>query len=92
MNIVGNILSKQVDERTPEDFLKLFYRLIEEVGIPTTLKDYGIPESALGRLTDDAVKQKRLLARSPKALGREDIFQVYQLAYDGVNNDKGRDS
>lgn len=91
INMVGNILSKHIDERTAEDFLRLFFRLVEDVGLPTTLKDYGIPESALNNLTDDAVKQKRLLSRSPKKLDWEDIYQIYQLAFEGVTNDKGGD-
>lgn len=86
INLVANLLTndvKQVDKRTPEDYLKLFYSLVEDVGLPTTLKDYQIPESALGSLTEDAVKQKRLLARSPLPLNKEDIYQIYQLAYNG---------
>lgn len=86
INLVANLLTndvKQVDVRTPEDYLKLFYRLVEDVGLPTTLMDYQIPQSALGSLTEDAVKQKRLLARSPLPLNKEDIYQIYQLAYNG---------
>ncbi|MEH7335735.1 iron-containing alcohol dehydrogenase [Neobacillus drentensis] len=84
MNIVCNILTKQEAERTPEECLRIFYKLVEDVGLPSTLKEYGIPESKLGMLTEDAVKQTRLLARSPRTLEKQDIFQIYLQAFKGV--------
>ena len=59
-------------------------RLVEDVGIPLTLKGFSISEEALDSLTDDATKQTRLLSRSPLALGREDIHAIYRAAYDGT--------
>ncbi|MGG1675394.1 iron-containing alcohol dehydrogenase [Neobacillus sp. NRS-1170] len=84
MNMVCNILTKQEAEQTPEECLRIFYKLVEDVGLPSTLKEYGILESNLGMLTEDAIKQTRLLARSPKILEKEDIFQIYLLAFNGV--------
>lgn len=57
--------------------------LVNDVGIPQTLQGFGVPESALEPLTADAVKQKRLLARSPMELTGEDIRRIYQSAFDG---------
>jgi len=37
----------------------------------------------LEQLTDDATKQTRILARSPMPLERDDIYQIYQAAFDG---------
>ena len=59
-------------------------RLVEDVGIPLTLKGFGITEDALDSLTEDATKQTRLLARSPLALDREDIQAIYRAAYNGT--------
>ncbi|MGG3467034.1 iron-containing alcohol dehydrogenase [Neobacillus pocheonensis] len=84
MNIVCDILTKEDKNPTPDDYLQIFYRLVENVGLPTTLKEYGISESYLSTLTEDAVKQKRLLGRSPMPLNQEDIFQIYHLALHGV--------
>ncbi|MDN3016261.1 iron-containing alcohol dehydrogenase [Paenibacillus sp. BSR1-1] len=84
MNNVCNILTKQGAERTSDECLRIFYKLVEGVGLPSTLKEYGIPESKLGMLTEDAVKQTRLLARSPRTLKEEDIFQIYLQAFKGV--------
>ncbi|WP_368504961.1 iron-containing alcohol dehydrogenase [Alkalihalophilus sp. As8PL] len=58
--------------------------LIDEVGIPSKLADFNIPEAALDGLTIDAAKQKRLLARSPLPLNEEDIRIIYQAAFEGV--------
>lgn len=57
--------------------------LVRDVGIPNTLAEFGIPEDALEKLTEDGVKQKRLLDRSPLPLGKEDIFAIYHAAYHG---------
>lgn len=59
-------------------------RLVEDVGIPKTLGGFGIQETALERLTNDAVKQKRLLARSPLPLNEDDIRAIYRSAFIGV--------
>lgn len=59
-------------------------RLVEDVGIPSSLKGFNITEEALEGLTEDATKQKRLLARSPMELERADIFTIYKAAYDSV--------
>jgi alcohol dehydrogenase len=80
MKVIGEILTNDGSE----DY---FQRLVAEVGLPLTLKDYGIGESGLHSLTEDAVKQKRLLARSPKVLNKEDIFQIYQMALNGNQED-----
>ncbi|UED78597.1 iron-containing alcohol dehydrogenase [Lysinibacillus sp. CD3-6] len=57
--------------------------LVNDVNIPSTLKGFNISESALEQLTDDATKQTRILARSPMALNRDDIFAIYRAAFDG---------
>lgn len=57
--------------------------LVADVNIPVSLKGFGIPEEALDSLAADAVKQKRILARSPMPLLREDIYAIYHAAYTG---------
>jgi alcohol dehydrogenase len=57
--------------------------LVRNVGIPATLGQYSVPESALDILTQDAVQQKRLLARSPLPLGESDIRRIYEAAFKG---------
>ena len=57
--------------------------LVKEVNIPASLQEFNIEESHLESLTEDALKQTRLLARSPKKLAKEDIFNIYQAAWRG---------
>ncbi|MBU8917379.1 iron-containing alcohol dehydrogenase [Bacillus sp. FJAT-29953] len=85
LNRVCNILTNHGEERTEDEILTLFYKLVESVGLPTTLNEYGIPESSLSSLTEDAIKQKRLLARSPKPLGKDEIYKIYQMAFNGLD-------
>ncbi|MBS2971019.1 iron-containing alcohol dehydrogenase [Metabacillus sp. KIGAM252] len=61
-----------------------FQQLVKDVGIPSTLAGFDVPESALEDLTRDGVKQKRILARSPMPLMVDDIRRIYQSAFDGV--------
>ncbi|RFU60876.1 iron-containing alcohol dehydrogenase [Peribacillus glennii] len=58
-------------------------RLVADVGIPGTLGGFDIPQAALERLAGDAIKQTRLLARSPLKLEIEDIRAIYQSAFEG---------
>ncbi|MEO6914519.1 MAG: iron-containing alcohol dehydrogenase, partial [Chitinophagaceae bacterium] len=58
--------------------------LMREIGIPETLCGFGIPSTATRSLTEDGVKQKRLLARCPMPLTEEDIFRIYEAAAAGT--------
>lgn len=58
-------------------------RIVADVGIPATLQEFSIPESALPLLVEDGVKQKRLLARSPMPLEKKDIAAIYRAAFTG---------
>ncbi|MEH6943905.1 iron-containing alcohol dehydrogenase [Bacillus sp. JJ722] len=59
-------------------------QLVRDVGIPSTLSKFEIPETALEQLTKDGVQQKRLLARSPYPLLENDIRTIYQSAFTGI--------
>ncbi len=56
-------------------------RLVKDVKIPPTLKSFNIPGEALDQLTNDAIKQRRLLARSPMSLDIDDIYKIYKMAW-----------
>lgn len=64
--------------------VKELNNLCKQIGIPSTLKDFNIPESALKKLANQGIKQKRLLARCPIDLSEENILQIYQKAYQGA--------
>ncbi|EFI67468.1 iron-containing alcohol dehydrogenase [Lysinibacillus capsici] len=81
MGISSSYLSQEEASYKCVDTLQ---QLVQDVKIPSTLQGFNIPASALEQLTEDATKQTRILARSPMPLEREDIYQIYQAAFDGV--------
>lgn len=64
-------------------------RLVEDIHIPSTLQDFQIPKEAIQSLTEDAVKQTRILARSPMVLTIDDIENIYTAAYVGKVLEQG---
>ncbi len=50
-------------------------------GIETQLRQVGIAESDVDRLTDDALLQTRLLVNNPCELSRDDIRSIYAAAW-----------
>ncbi|OLO27577.1 alcohol dehydrogenase [Alkalihalophilus pseudofirmus] len=70
-------------EQMSKDCVDTLFKLNQNLNLPTSLKDYGIEKQHIKMLTDDAVKQTRLLVRSPVELQWEDIYQIYSSAYEG---------
>jgi alcohol dehydrogenase class IV len=64
-----------------EAFADQLAAMSQRCGLPQRLRDVGIPEDALGVLTDDAIKQSRLLVNNPRPMTRDDIFAVYRAAW-----------
>lgn len=68
----------------PSQCVSYFKSLIKEIGIPETLGGFNIPATALYELVDDGIQQKRLLARCPAKLTKEDIEKIYSSAFSGI--------
>ena len=56
-------------------------RLINDCGIPATLKEVGIPESAIPQLATDVMKIQRLLKNNPREITEQDAIDIYKTAY-----------
>ena len=69
--------SAQLAERLIEQ-LTVF---IEQVGLPTTLKELGVEEEKLTMLADAAMLQQRLLINNPREMHRDDALAIYRQAY-----------
>lgn len=63
--------------------IRYLKQLLVTLNLPTSLQEYGIKEEHLHSLTEEAEKQKRLLARSPVPLEKQDIYAIYQAALIG---------
>lgn len=85
---MGFALSEQHNGGDSLKCVEELKRLVADVGIPLSLQGFGITEDALENLTEDAVKQQRLLARSPMQLERGDIYAIYRNAYEGTVREK----
>ncbi|RFU64209.1 iron-containing alcohol dehydrogenase [Bacillus sp. V59.32b] len=83
LNALGGNASNLSEEEASIRCVEELKRMVEDVGIPGTLGEFGIPEEALEKLTEDGAKQKRLLARSPQELREEDIRAIYRSAFAG---------
>lgn len=67
-----------------KNVIKSLLDLVQDVGLPSTLADYGIQHEDIKRLSENGFKQKRLLNRSPMPLSMEAIEQIYLNAFEGV--------
>ncbi len=56
-------------------------RLSDDLRVPRRLRDVGIPEDAIPRLAEAAMKVTRLLANNPRKLTPEDAVAIYKSAY-----------
>jgi alcohol dehydrogenase class IV len=61
---------------------KLF-DMVKEVGLPENLQHYGITSDDIELLTENALKQTRLLAKSPLELKEDEIKRIYTNALNG---------
>lgn len=55
--------------------------LIKACGIPATLKEVNVPESAIPQMAVDAMKIQRLLKNNPRLIEEKDAIEIYKAAY-----------
>ncbi|OZT77538.1 iron-containing alcohol dehydrogenase [Salinicoccus roseus] len=65
------------------EIVQKLFNLVEDVGLPRNLKYYDIKENDIELLTKNALKQTRLLVRSPLELKEEVIRKIYTDAFEG---------
>ncbi|PIX22734.1 MAG: hypothetical protein COZ69_10430 [Deltaproteobacteria bacterium CG_4_8_14_3_um_filter_45_9] len=61
--------------------VKFVERLSDDLRVPRRLRDVGIPENAIPRLAEAAMKVTRLLANNPRKITLEDAIAIYKSAY-----------
>ncbi|MGF2411409.1 iron-containing alcohol dehydrogenase [Ferruginibacter sp.] len=55
--------------------------LIKACGIPATLQEVNVPESAIPQMAIDAMKIQRLLKNNPREITEQDAIAIYKAAY-----------
>ncbi len=78
LNALGGNSNFLSDEEASYKCVEELERLVKDVGILATHSEFNIPESALESLTQDGEKQKRLLARIPLSLEKEDMIEIIE--------------
>ncbi|MCQ6561023.1 iron-containing alcohol dehydrogenase [Paenibacillus mendelii] len=63
--------------------VQYMYRLLDELDLPTSLKQLGVDEASLPVLAEQASKVERLLSNTPYNLTYEKIVGIYKKAYSG---------
>jgi len=64
-----------------ESAVKFVERLSNDIRVPRRLRDVGVPENAIPRLAEAAMKVTRLLANNPRKITLEDAIAIYKSAY-----------
>ncbi|MFC7515174.1 iron-containing alcohol dehydrogenase [Herbaspirillum sp. GCM10030257] len=68
------------DEARTQALIDQMDQIARRTGIETQLRQVGIAESDLDRLTDDAMLQTRLLTNNPREVTRNDARAIYAAA------------
>ena len=72
---------KDTDEATAYAGVEKIKTLIKACGIPATLKEVHIPESAIPQMAADAMKIQRLLKNNPREITEQDAIAIFKAAY-----------
>lgn len=79
--ILGNDLQPGDDASLTAQLVAALSRLSPDNGLPSRLRDAGVPEDSLPILARDAMLQQRLLINNPRELSEADALVIYQKAY-----------
>ncbi|MFV3413450.1 iron-containing alcohol dehydrogenase [Pseudomonas nitroreducens] len=77
--LLGQRLRSDTD-RT-EQFIAELADLSPRSGLPSRLRDAGVPEDSLPRLAADAMLQQRLLVNNPREVSESDALAIYRAAF-----------
>lgn len=72
---------KANDEETAYAGVEKIRELIKACGIPATLKEVNVPETAIPQMAIDALKIQRLLKNNPREITEQDAIAIYKAAY-----------
>ncbi|MDF3867704.1 iron-containing alcohol dehydrogenase [Pseudomonas denitrificans (nom. rej.)] len=64
-----------------EQFIAELADLSPRNGLPSRLRDAGVPEGSLPRLAADAMLQQRLLVNNPREVSESDALAIYRAAF-----------
>ncbi len=74
-------LFRYVGVKNVSEFLGAIEVLMTEMRVPRKLRELGIPEEAVGELSERALTYERNLRNTPKELSREEVERIVREAY-----------
>ncbi len=79
--VLGSKLKPGSAAELTEQLIQELAAFSERSGLPTRLRDAGVPEAMLARLASDAMLQQRLLVNNPREVSEAQALAIYQAAY-----------
>lgn len=58
-------------------------KLVEDLGLPSRLKDINVPKEDLPNLADSMLSIKRILPINPRKITREDALRIFERMWEG---------
>jgi len=77
--VVRILTGKEVEtlKEIGEFLFEYYIKLLEDLNIPTNLRDVGFTKADLDALVEGTLKQQRLLAQSPKNITKKDLEKIF---------------
>ena len=69
------------DDETAQRGVDFICQLSQEVGIPQSLVDLGIPQTAVDGMAHAAMEVQRLLRNNPREVTEQDARDIYNSLY-----------
>ncbi len=69
------------DKQTANAGVQKIKELVRACGIPSSLREVNVPESAFPQMAVDAMKIQRLLKNNPREITEADALAIYKAAY-----------
>ena len=79
--LLGERFRESSAEQRCAEFINELAALNERCGLPSRLRDAGVPETMLPTMARDAMLQQRLLVNNPREVSEADALDIYQAAY-----------
>ena len=79
--VLGDRLRTDDPSTYAEQLIQEFEQMSARVGLPTRLRDAGVPEDMLPQLAKEAMLQQRLLVNNPREVTEADALAIYRAAY-----------
>ncbi|MBD3346394.1 MAG: iron-containing alcohol dehydrogenase [Chitinivibrionales bacterium] len=80
---IGKVLGckEKNNQKRAQQAIVMIRNLAQACGIPTGLKELGVPQTALEHMATSALKVTRLILNNPRSLEYDDVLDIYSKAY-----------